>query len=172
MAFRLCAGVCVCVCAHTNSAPSWTGLEGKPRGEVQGKSKNAKSKPLAAVAQSSGFLCRFRKTVSGVSRKRFGILSRVQPTGPQALRAGTGPPAQNNLQTAALQLNLSGPCFYKRTFTEASVSFTRLASDMRHFYCNCRVMLSGSSCFWQKTEGRMTPPPYTLQSDQLSRTGL
>lgn len=50
--------------------------------------------------------------------------------------------------------NLAGR-LYREPLTKAFVSFIQLASDMRHFYRNCWVMLNGSSC---SGRGRVLTP--------------
>lgn len=63
-------------CAH--AASLCRRLKLKLRGEEEARrERKCRGKPLTAVAQGSGFLCRCRKTtVSEVSRKSSGILSR------------------------------------------------------------------------------------------------
>lgn len=50
--------------------------------------------------------------------------------------------------------NLAG-LLYREPLTKTFVSFIQLASDMRHFYRNCWVMLNGSSC---SGRGRVLTP--------------
>lgn len=125
------------------------------------RKRKCRGKPLTAVAQGSGFLCRCRKTtVSGVSRKSGGILPPPRPpvpaprgrryrrhTGGERKRRG----AEKNYRGF---LQLSGAAF-TRSHLKACISFIQLASDIRHFYCNCRVMLIGPSC---SGRGRVLTP--------------
>lgn len=85
---------CVCVCAH--AASLCRRLKGKLRGEEEARrERKCGGKPLTAVAQGSGFLCRSRKTtVSGASRESSGILSRFCLQGCRTGGAGTTSPTQ------------------------------------------------------------------------------
>lgn len=105
---------CVCVCAH--AASLCRRLKGKLRGEEEARrERKCGGKPLTAVAQGSGFLCRSRKTtVSGASRESSGILSRFCLQGCRTGGAGTTSPTQEkkkSLQAALLMLQLSGTAF-------------------------------------------------------------
>lgn len=74
----------MCVCVYRHAASLQRRLKGKLRGEEEARrERKCRGKPLTAVAQGSGFLCRSRKTtVSEASRKSGGILSAYKAAGP------------------------------------------------------------------------------------------
>lgn len=89
------------------------------------RERKCRRKPLAAVASG-------RQQCQEASRKRGGILPLAFPEGRGAARVVEATPVW--------------PRFQREPLSKASTSFIQLASDMRHFYCNCRAMSIGSSC--------------------------